>query len=475
MKEIPLFGQGVRSYSDFVSRQRRLNMMYDIRTDGDRKQFVAVSTHGCNLFITLPQAPIYGWHEVAGILYVVAGNGLYQVLPGGSYSLAATFPTNINQYVEMADNSAQLIIVTGSAGYVYQISPLPQGMVPITDTGFPDLATTAAFLNEKIYVNDPSTPRQFDVSANLDATSWSNPFVFGTKESKSDPLVALRVLNGILILFGQTSMEFWQDVGSAPLAVQIIPGSALTWGCAAKNSIAAIGGTMMFLATNPDGAVRIMEIRGYAVSPVSTSDIDTIVENFPTVSDAVAYSCSQYGHSIYQITFPSQNRTFCYDMTTKVWHEAQTGLDPQGRHIGNLGITFANQNLICDATTGNIYSLSSTAVTDAGTPIRREICTKHIRNQNNEFHLAQLVLDLEVAGALQSVDDPYIIIRISRDGGKTFGPEKRRPLGKIGQYLTTVKMDRLGWARDMVISISTTDPVPLYITGGSAVIELADG
>jgi hypothetical protein len=69
--------------------------------------------------------------------------------------------------------------------------------------------------------------------------------------------------------------------------------------------------------------------------------------------------------------------------------------------------------------------------------------------------------------------NPQVMLRMSNDGGKTWGTEMMRSTGKIGEYGKRVRWDRLGRARRRVFEISTSDPVPYRITG--ATIQLGQG
>jgi hypothetical protein len=467
LKPIPLFGSGISSYSTLVTRQRRVNCMYDIRKDQDRAAIVAVNTPGATVFTTVGSSPIRGWRVVVDTLYVVAGTTLYRVTTAGAVTALASVPTAA-QTVDMSDNTAQLMIVDGVAGYVYTFAT--STMTTITDVNFPNGATSVDFLNGRFIVNKPAT-REFYVSNLLDGLTWTylGLPVYGTKENASDNLVEVSVLNGTLVLWGNFSTEFWQDVGTTPLPYQRINGATQNWGLVAQNSHAKVGNTEMFLGASPDGGIKVIRLNGYAPVPVSDSDLEYIISNFSTVTDAVALVYSAYGHPVYQLTFPTANRSFAYDLATEMWHEAQTGPSATPvRHFANYGITFNKANYVSDATTGTIYLLDEDTYTDNGTVNLRELCTRHIRNAGNYVFLSQLMLDFEpgVGGT------PTVSVSISRDNGVTFGTPKQKTLGAVG---TRVVFNRLGSGRDMVAKISRTDAYKFVIAAGSAVVESADG
>jgi hypothetical protein len=73
---------------------------------------------------------------------------------------------------------------------------------------------------------------------------------------------------------------------------------------------------------------------------------------------------------------------------------------------------------------------------------------------------AGMGLDGGVAGS-----DPQVMLRISRDGGRTFGPERWRSAGKIGEFRRRAAWNRNGRARDWVFRVRLTDPVKTVWNG----------
>ena len=490
MKPIPLFGSELKSYSQAVSSQRRLNMMYDIRVDNDRSSIVAVNTPGSSLFITLPTYPIRGWRVINQYLYVLAGNTLYRVFTDGSYVIYGTIGTSTG-YVSMADNSVVLMIVDGVQGYLVSLPPAAVAAPQIiTDTNFPNGANSVAMLDTRFIVNQPlstTDTRRFAVSqlflglsgsttlANCFSATDGSGQIYGTKENYSDTLVAVEVYSGVLILWGKYSIELWQDVASTPLPYARINGATQSWGLAAPYSHAEVGNTVVFLGANPDGGLRVMQLAGSTLTAISTSDIDYIITHLSFINDAVALAYTAYGHPVYQLTFPTANITLAYDLATNVWHQAQTGTAIQARHYASLGIVYNQKNYVADASSGAIYILDENTYQDNGTTIPREICTRHIRGAGNQISLMQLYIDIETGVGNSTTSNPQVFVSFSKDNGKTFGPERQKSLGAIGQYITRVTFNRMGAARDFVVKLRTTDSTKFVVLSGSAVVEAVDG
>ena len=226
MKPIPLFGTGIRSYSSSITAQRRLNCFYDIRQDGDKTQIVIRGTPGSVTSFSLPEAPIRGWRVIGSLMYVVAGAGVYTVSFGGVVVFLGAI-INSGQLVSMSDDSVRLIIVDGQQGYTVL---LPSGAPAlITDVNFPNGCTSVTTLNSRFVAEVPGS-RSCRQSALLDGTNWigASGAMFFTKENASDLMQAVDVVNGTLVLFGYQNMEFWQDVGSAPVPYQRINGASQT-------------------------------------------------------------------------------------------------------------------------------------------------------------------------------------------------------------------------------------------------------
>jgi len=63
-------------------------------------------------------------------------------------------------------------------------------------------------------------------------------------------------------------------------------------------------------------------------------------------------------------------------------------------------------------------------------------------------------LDAEVQGS-----NPQLMLRVSNDGGHSFGNERWVSMGRIGEYKNRAVFRRLGRSKNRVYEISGTDPV----------------
>lgn len=468
MKPVPLFGTSIASISRQLSSQRRINCFYDIRKDQDKTTIAVRATPGSFGAFTLNDSPIRGWRVVGNYLYVVAGSSVFQVASDSTATLLGTIP-NSGQLVTMTDNFLQLGFVDGSRGYFLT---LPSGAPTlITDPNFPNGCTSIDVLNSRAYAEQPNT-RSFFASVQLDLSVWT-PAAFGTKENASDNLSAVDVLNGALILWGLQNTEFWQDVGLAPLPVQRVNGASQTWGLAAKYSRASLNNTKIFLGQNPQGGVQVLMLNGYTPERVSDSDIENIISGFAIYSDAIGLTYMVDGHPMYQLTFPNANRSFLFDASTRFWFEVQSGLSDFVRNFANLGIVFNAKNYVSDASTGIVYQLSTTSYTDSGSAIKRMVTSRHVRMDGNEFGISEIVLEMETGNGLPFGQglNPQIMMQVSKDGGRTWGPERWKSMGRLGQYRKRLIWDCIGSSRDFVFRFTMSDPVSFVITLAEAVLS----
>jgi hypothetical protein len=285
MKKVELFGSETKSLTPFLSEQRRLNCYYQIIASGEKGVKAAIrGTPGYFQFTSLPTMPIKGFIVVNEVMYVVGGNSLYSVNQGGNVTLLGTMIAADSNYVSMASNGLQIIICNGTNGYIYTLSTTTLSL--ITSASFPQSTTSVCFLNGFFVVYNPGTG-QFFISNVYDGTTWQ-ALQFATAEFIPDDLLAVKAYHGILVLFGQNHLEYWQDTGGSPFPFSSLVGTAQDFGLAAPNSILAFNNSITFLGQNQEGHAQVMTLNGYAPQRISDDNIENIMNGFMTVDDAVA-------------------------------------------------------------------------------------------------------------------------------------------------------------------------------------------
>lgn len=392
---------------------------------------------------------------------------------------------------------------TGGVGtyFVNQLQTVSSTIITAAYAGgFPFGARTCTFCSGYFVVEQPFT-QKFWVSNSFDASQW-DPLAFASASQYPDYIKAVDSLNGNLILFSELHTEFWQNIGTTPVPYAPIIQAATEYGLAAIFSRAHVAGAICFLAQNPQGALQFCQINGYQIRVISNPDVDYLLSQITTVSDAVAMGYQIDNHSMYQISFPTANRTLLYDLTTGVWSEMQTGVSTDGspkRHMAQLCAQYNGQTYVSDYQNGNIYHWDSTSYTDDGQTILREIITRHISSDFNTFGIDELYFDMETGvgnpgrsgwtadttivtadmtqytadqlGPLADGSNPMIMIGCSKDNGRTWQTDRYMPLGARGQYHKRVIARQWGTARDFVFRLRMTDPVKFILTDGAVTIR----
>lgn len=217
----------------------------------------------------------------------------------------------------------------------------------------------------------------YQTSSINDFTYWS-ALDYASKNVSSEPLVSTGVgsINGYLGLFGQSTMEIWAIAAgnSPPFAYSSLINTGLT----AQASLVMMDNTFFWLAnTNNNGKAEFMGVvrfMGSGTEVISTPDINYEIQQMSVVSDATAYSYTDSGHTFYVITFPTGNRTYAYDVTTKKWARRSywTG-NPYTyqRELAQNYLAYGGKHYVTDYSSGNIYTFSDTTYSDNGAPISR--------------------------------------------------------------------------------------------------------
>ena len=298
------------------------------------------------------------WHNA--YLYVVSGNTLYQV----SSSWTAT-PKGVvagSGLVSMADNGTQIMLAADPTGYIYNTST--GVFAQITDTDFPG-ASIVDYLDGYFVFIEPNSQRLW-VTALLDGTSI-DPLDFASAEGDPDNIVSMIVDHREVWVFGTNSTEVWYNAGLSDFPLVRIQGAFNELGCAARYSVAKMNNQVYWLGKDARGQGIVYQANGYMGQRISTHAVEWQIQQYGNISDAIAYTYQQDGHSFYVLTFPSVGATWVYDAITGAWHERAGWYD--GEWVRQRGATQAFYNgevLVGDYENGNIYAYDLDVYADNG-------------------------------------------------------------------------------------------------------------
>lgn len=415
--------------------------------------------------------------EVGGDIYAVSGGNLFKVERLGNI-------TNIGAVTDgdatISGNNGDVAVAAGGVYYVWDGSTLS------SPTGGAFTATGSVEFIGQTTVMTELDGRRFQWSSVADATTLS-ALDFATAEGRDDNILRAVVINGNLWLMKEASCEIWYQTSAG---FSRISGGVLDTGLKAFGLVAKFDGGAFFVGD--DGIAYITN--GAGLQPVSTPAVET------DLSQGAARRCFYYedeGHKFCVIQF-SDRMAWIYDISTGEWHNRASGtqLNPWRMvaavkawgywHVGN--------------DFGRVLRLLRVN-TDFDVPLVRKMVSRTLKTGDyqtiSRFELFGRIGEVETGGdvtyvlggldyALADSDGlalfhsltegelrpPALFIRVSKDNGKTWGPEKWRDFGSLGDYDARLIWRALGRARQFTVEVTITDAVELPIKS-LALVEVA--
>lgn len=92
---------------------------------------------------------------------------------------------------------------------------------------------------------------------------------------------------------------------------------------------------------------------------------------------------------------------------------------------------------------------------------------------NKWIFLSRLEVFLQSGMGTVDVPDPIVMLRLSRDGGQTWGSERQGSAGAMGDFGRRVYWNALGRGRDFVCELTVSDAVPWYFL--EAIADITEG
>jgi len=340
------------------------------------------------------------------------------------------------------------------------------------------------FIEGWLMFNQPGT-RTFYTNAPIPYTLTFAGAFYALKDSSTDNLITLHENNREAWLVGERTTEVWYNSGGVNFSFSRLPGIGPQVGCSAKHSIARIGPNLIWLARNEQGENMVMMTNQYAMQRVSTHAVEAALSGYTFVSDAIGDVYEDQGHVMYVLTFPTQDVTWCFDLTVYTqtqgrfgWWQRLSWNSTSGsyhRHLANCYFNFADIRMCGDYQSGVLYQQDRKFYTDAGNPLRAQRRTPHVwkKESRERVFFAQLQVEFTPGVGLQTGQgtDPQVMVRWSDDGGLSWGTEQWVSIGKVGDTRNRAVLYNLGEARDRVWEVNITDPVKRDIIGATLFAE----
>ena len=461
----PFLGGSYLARSVTAACQRCVNLYPEKLTDG--KEVGAIfRTPGTILKSTAGTGIIRGVHVLGNYMYTVSGSELYRIDASWNAQLLGTVTGS--GPVSMADNGSIVWIACNPDSFAFDTGT--EVFSQITDPDYQG-ASIVGYIDGYFIFIEPDS-QTFYISGLL-STSIDG-LDFASAEGSPDDLVSMIVSHREIWLFGENTTEVWYPSGNADFPIERMQGAFIEQGCAAAFSVAKMDNSVFWLGSDDRGNGVVWRANGYTPSRVSTHAIETAINGYSTISDAIAYTYQEEGHYFYVLTFPTGNQTWVYDASTELWHERSyrnptTGVI--GRHISNCHEFFNGVHVVGDYNaTGKIYSTDLLTYSDNSNPIKWVRAWRALGPGQNDLQMhshSYLQLDCETGIGLATGQgsDPQVALRYSDDGGHTWSREYFRSMGATGKYRQKVLWRRLGASEDRVYEVSGSDPIPITLVG----------
>jgi hypothetical protein len=455
---------------------RLVNCYREPVQDAPRTRYAVKSVLGTAPFAQVDAVMMQALAVVDGALYAICGGQLFSIGFDGSEALVG--PVAYGDETSVAGNNGALCIVVAGRYFVFDGASITQPAAgAFSDFGSVEFLGGYTILTE-------AGGRRFQWSDLADATDLPG-LNFATAEATDEPLVRAFAINGILWLFKASSIEQWAITGGAGAeAFERIGGAVLETGLRSHNLVARLPNAAVFVGS--DGKVHLTE--GTMTRPVSTPAVETCLRRF-TPTRCVYWE--DEGHMMVAVVF-SDHPAWVFDFSTGEWHERAQGVDLTPWPAAAT-VKFRGEWLV-GLDTGEVAQLARVN-RDTSAPLLRRIVSLPLYQAEpfsvdsfemfgrhgieSDRNIVLLNTDPAVLEAFAPLllqvggydEPPTLMVRFSRDGGATFGPEKRLSMGRPGDYMQRMKLRALGqFRRAAVVQVDITSPVEVPIFSDAEVM-----
>jgi hypothetical protein len=467
--ESPFFiGGSYQSQAVTADQERTVNWYTEkMESPGGTSRAMLYPTPGVEQIGAASTGPGRAHFYMDGREFAVIGTTFYEIDEAGSLTSRGTVELDANPATICSNGAGgdQLFVTSGGNGYCYDLTANTITQI----TALNGKATQGDHLDGYFLALDANTAT-FYISNLLNGLSWSVGTDFAQRSIAPDRWLAMKVLGRYIWLFGEQTSEIWYNTGNT-FPFEVHPSGLIPYGIVAPFSAAIADKQIMWLSTTRTGGTRVASAAGFSPEIVSDYALTHALESYAgTLSNSIGDSYQERGHRFYLITFPTQEATWAFDGETRQWAERGTWTPSENRYMAQRARWHAfafGQHRVLDSVTGSVYRQGIDVTTDVdGLLIRRMRRSPALMVENQRVYYAAFAVDMEPGLGLQSGQgsDPQVMLRLSNDGGKTWGSEHLKSAGKQGAYQRKVKWNRLGHGFRRVFEISVTDPIPWRIT-----------
>lgn len=391
-----LIGPSYKSQSVNADTQFSMNWYPEVLERGGGKTKMALyPAPGLELVYTIGSSGTRGLITVNGRSFGVFGTRFVELKPDNSSTdwgpvLSDGLPASL------AGGFFQVLIVSAGSAYVFDMNANTLILISATvlnqvlQCGFVEGAFISMLLNSVGKV-------QIQASAENDATSWDQT-AFTIPSVFTDNANSIFIDHGEMWVGGPRAIQVYGFDGNIPFPLDPIDGAFIEHGVGAPFSFAKADNSIFWLEADDRGNGIVRRANGYQPARVSDHALERELQNYPRIDDAVGASFQINGHEIYQLNFPTAEKTKRYDCATGMWCDAgfwNTQAGRYTRHRAQFHTFNFGKHLVGDPTTGAVYRMSDTIYKDFGNVLRRERIGPHLCDEQRRISVPRIQADLE--------------------------------------------------------------------------------
>lgn len=324
---------------------------------------------------TGPNALCQGSFAIAGVLYGIWNEKVYNTVTGVSYTIpvvtTGSWPDLLGEQYSILQNTQQAYVVMQNRGALYKFDGATFTRVVPQSTG-----VTAGDTMTPGIVELDSTYYVLTVSGTLYGSALGDPTTWPALNYNL-PTVQLgqgmainRHLSYIQCMYSRGTILFY-DAGNYPgLPALPVQNGISQIGCAAGRTVVEVEDTTVFMSYSPQSGRGIYSMTGLGMQKISTAQIDRLIENPALNLSTFCFGLQSSGHKFYVLTLTYLQLTLVYDLTTQEWAQwTQVFGGVELPFGGTAPAQIGSQQFLFDANNGEIYQLVSTAYQDRGEQI----------------------------------------------------------------------------------------------------------
>ena len=493
MKEklVPIYGGSYKFQYD-VSQQRTVNLLPEnVEDEQGKVRAILVSTHGTQKVVELDEVPGADPIRCRGLVTIpislagecivgVWGDEVWKITPGDNPKTLLIGHVNLKSTpVSIAYDEIRCMIADGTSLWSFSFKEentfLEDSVIPHTfhavNLTWDDLIINPDFVvcvGHRFVINRHGTG-EFYYSKLLSESEEFDPADYYTAETNIDNITALAVREANLHVFGSNSCEIW-TVNQSETEIDPfnwIGGSQADIGCVAPWTVSSQNGVIRFLGASNSGKNTVFSWTTGKPERISNNALESELNEED--QNAKGFSWYERGHSFYALQ--NNGKTWVWDDSTSLWHERsrrlQNGTDTKWEC--DFSCTCKNVTYFGSCDTDWLLTTNEKRWVDfEGNQIVRKRVTGTNWEDFSFISMRQLYLDCETGTTpelLGQGKDPWVMLKISRDGGCTWDDCSWSPLGRQGEFWRNCMWRNLGRGRSYIFEFTFSDPCPIVLRG----------